>query len=83
MSQAVQIVGAVLILAAFALAQLRLLPHGSYRYLLLNLLGAGALAGDAFVERQWGFFALNSVWAAVSTASLAARLRAAAGPDDV
>jgi len=83
MSQGVQITGAVLILGAFALAQVRLLPHASYRYLLLNLVGAGLLAGDAFVERQWGFFALNSVWAAVSTVSLAVRLRGAAGPRDV
>lgn len=75
MSQAVQIVGAVLILGGFALAQCRVLPLGSYTYLLVNLLGAGALAGAAFVERQWGFFALNSVWALVSAVSLARRTR--------
>lgn len=75
MSQGVQIFGAVLILTAFALAQFRVLSPSSVAYLLLNLVGAGALAADAFHERQWGFFVLNGVWTLVSAVSLGLRTR--------
>lgn len=81
MSQAVQIVGAVLILAAFALVQFRVLSSSSLVYLLLNLVGAGALAGSAFHERQWGFFVLNGVWTLVSAVSLALRARRVVAAD--
>jgi hypothetical protein len=74
-SQAVQIFGAVLILTAFALAQFRVLSPSSFAYLLLNLVGASALAADAYHERQWGFFVLNGVWTLVSAVSLALRTR--------
>jgi membrane-bound ClpP family serine protease len=80
-SQAVQIFGAVLILTAFALAQFRVLLPSSFAYLLLNLVGAGALAADAFHERQWGFFVLNGVWTLVSAVSLALRRRRVFAPD--
>lgn len=75
MSQGVQIFGAVLILTAFALGQFRVLSPSSVAYLLLNLVGAGALAADAFHERQWGFFVLNGVWTLVSAVSLGLRTR--------
>ena len=81
MSQAVQIFGAVLILTAFALVQFRLSSPSSLVYLLLNLFGAGALAADAFHERQWGFFVLNGVWTLVTAASLARRTRRIVAPD--
>jgi membrane-bound ClpP family serine protease len=74
-SQAVQVAGAVLILTAFALVQFRVLSSSSLAYLLLNLIGAGALAASAFHERQWGFFVLNGVWTIVSAVSLALRTR--------
>jgi hypothetical protein len=66
MDQLVQIVGALLILVAFAAAQLgRLDPH-SRPYLVLNLLGAAILTVLAWREGQWGFLLLESVWTAVS-----------------
>ena len=74
MSQAVQIAGAVGILAAFAGAQAGILNARSWWYLLLNLLGAAALAASAGYERQWGFLLLNSVWSAVAAAGIVARL---------
>lgn len=71
MSQLVQAVGSILVLAAFAFAQLRGLDQKSRSYLILNAVGAAALACDALVERQWGFVLLEGVWAIVSGGSLA------------
>jgi hypothetical protein len=75
MSQAVQIAGAVAILAAFTTAQARIVNIRSWSYLCLNLVGALALAVSAGYEHQWGFLMLNSVWSAVAAAGLVARAR--------
>jgi hypothetical protein len=75
MDQLPQILGAILILTAFAASQLdRMSPH-SRVYLLLNLIGAGVLTGVALDERDWGFFLLEAVWTLVSAWGLAAVLR--------
>jgi len=66
MGQPVQIAGALLMLAAFALSQFRLLRPESALYLWPNLLGSAVLAVDAWLGRQWGFFILEGVWAIVS-----------------
>jgi hypothetical protein len=76
-AQAAQIIGALLILIAFVLAQFRVLDPHSYWYLWLNLVGAGALTVLAWHERQWGFFILEAVWTLVTAWSLYGRLRAA------
>lgn len=70
MGQAVQVGGSLLILAAFALAQLGKLDQKSVAYLVLNIIGSAVLAVDAFLGAQWGFLLLEGVWAIVSTASL-------------
>jgi hypothetical protein len=75
MSQLVQIVGALAILAAFAAAQARLLDVRAWSYLWLNFAGSFVLAIDAWHERQWGFLLLEGVWAIVSAAGIVARLR--------
>jgi hypothetical protein len=74
-SQAVQIAGAVAILAAFAGAQARIITMRSWTYLWLNFAGAAALATSAGYEREWGFLLLNTVWSAVAAVALIARLR--------
>jgi hypothetical protein len=73
---AVQIVGSLLILAAFVAAQLGRLDQSSYRYLIANAVGSAALTGTAVVSLEWGFILLEGVWALVSIYSIA---RKAAG----
>jgi hypothetical protein len=68
--QLIQIVGALLILAGFVLAQLRLLDPQSLWYLVLNLVGSAVLTVDAWREAQMGFFLLELVWAVVSALGL-------------
>jgi len=78
MHQVIQLLGALLVLAGFVLAQRRLLDPRSRTYLLVNLVGSAVLAVDAWLGAQWGFFVLESVWAAVSAAGLAGTVRRAA-----
>ena len=70
MDQVIQVIGALLILAGFAAAQVGRLRLDSVAYLVLNLVGSLILAYLAWDERQWGFLLLESVWAAVSLWSL-------------
>jgi hypothetical protein len=73
--QVVQIAGALAILVAYVLGQRSVLDPHSLTYLLLNLVGAGVLTVDAYLEEQWGFFLLESVWTVVTAWSLAGRFR--------
>jgi hypothetical protein len=64
--QLVQLVGALLVLVGFALAQFGELDQHSAAYLIVNLLGSAILAVDAAVSGQVGFLLLEGVWALVS-----------------
>jgi hypothetical protein len=75
--QLVQIVGALLILAAFAAVQFDRMRPDSRLYLALNLVGSIILAVLAVAAEQWGFVLLEGVWAIVSAWGLFAALRAA------
>jgi hypothetical protein len=66
MDQLVQIVGALLILVAYAAAQFGLMDQHSRVYLALNLIGSAVLAVLAWEEELWGFLLLEGVWAGVS-----------------
>ena len=75
MDQLVQVAGALLVLAGFALTQLGVLDTRATSYLLVNVVGAGILAVLAWHERQWGFLLLEGVWALVAAGGLVARAR--------
>ena len=70
MHQMIQLLGALLVLAGFVLAQRGVLDPRSRIYLLVNFLGSSVLAVDAWFGAQWGFFVLEGVWAVVSAAGL-------------
>jgi protein-S-isoprenylcysteine O-methyltransferase Ste14 len=75
MDQVVQLIGAVLILAAFVLAQMRRMATDSVVYLALNAVGAGLLAVVAVLARDIGFTLLETTWTVVSTAGLVRYLK--------
>jgi hypothetical protein len=62
----VEVAGALMILAAFALNQFAGLDRHGFPYLALNLVGAAILAVVAAVHGQWGFLLLQGVWAVVA-----------------
>ena len=71
MGQAVQIVGALLVLAGFVLAQLDVLDQRSYVYLVPNLLGSSAMTVTGVLSGDWGFVFLEGAWAVVSLVGVA------------
>jgi hypothetical protein len=75
MDQLIQIVGALLILAAFAAVQFNRMRPESRLYLTLNLVGSIILAALAWHESQWGFLLLEGVWAIVSAWGLMTAIR--------
>ncbi|MDH6122567.1 hypothetical protein [Kitasatospora sp. GAS204B] len=75
MEQLVQVLGSILILIPFALAQWGRLDARARSYLLLNLCGSAILATQAALTAQWGFLLLEGVWAVVSLTGLIAVLR--------
>ncbi|MFI5085123.1 MAG: hypothetical protein ACHP7K_04235 [Actinomycetales bacterium] len=75
MGQLIQIIGSILVLVAFALAQWGFLDQKSVRYLVLNTIGSAVLAVNAVFGAQWGFLLLEGVWAIVSAISLVGVLR--------
>jgi hypothetical protein len=79
MEQIVQVIGALVILTAFALSQWRVLNADSLSYLSANFVGAGVLAVDAYVGSQWGFLLLEGAWAVISAVGLVQWLRRQAG----
>jgi hypothetical protein len=76
MDQVIQIVGALLILAAFAGVQFGRMRPETRLYLTLNLVGSAILAVLAVVASQWGFVLLEGVWAIVSAAGLLGLVKA-------
>jgi hypothetical protein len=73
--QAVSILGAAMILAAFGAQQAGKLGREDLAYLLLNLFGSVILTYFAFEARNAGLIALEGSWALISLVSLLRRLR--------
>lgn len=82
MDQVIQVVGALLILAAFAAVQLDRMRPDSRLYLSLNLLGSAILAVLAVIASQWGFVLLEGAWSIISAWGLLAALTSRARPHD-
>lgn len=74
--QAISLVGAAMILAAFAAQQAGRLKPTDAAYLALNFVGSAVLAYFAIEARSLGLSVLESVWALISLWSLAKFLRA-------
>jgi hypothetical protein len=70
---ALQILGALLVLAPYAMLQLGRLRSDSALYLWPNLLGAALLAVLALIGNQWGFLLLEGCWALVAARGLVSR----------
>ncbi len=69
--QVVSVVGALLILAAYALSQAGRLRPSDVSYAVLNFVGAGLLTWVAVVDRRAGFILLEGSWALLSLLPLA------------
>lgn len=73
--QVVSILGAVLVLAAYAGNQTERIPVDSYSYQLMNLFGAGALTLAAFETQQAGLIIVEGTWTLISVGGLVKVMR--------
>ncbi len=80
MGPLVQVVGALLVLTGFALAQAKLLTPQARATSSRTPSGLPSSPSDAYIERQWGFLLLEGVWAAISIWGLIGLARRAACP---
>ena len=70
MGQVISLLGAALILAAFAAQQAGKLSSETAAYLVLNLVGSAILAYFAVQARNLGLIVLEGSWAVISLGSL-------------
>lgn len=66
MGQAVQLVGAMLIVGAYLAYTQGRLRLDSIQFLGLNMVGAAVLTVIAYIDRLYGFLLLEAVWTWVS-----------------
>jgi hypothetical protein len=76
MGQAVQLVGALLIVSAYVAYQQHRLRLDSVQFLGMNMAGAGILTVVAAVDRQLGFLLLEGMWMWVSARGFRRALKA-------
>jgi hypothetical protein len=70
MDQVIQVIGALMILVAYAAAQAGRWSTDDVLYLVLNEIGSVILAVLAAISQNWGFLLLEGVWAVVTAISL-------------
>lgn len=80
MDQPIQVIGALMILVAYAAAQTGRWSTDAPIYLWLNLVGSVILAVLAAMTENWGFLLLEGVWAIVTAHSLLRHGRRAEEP---
>ena len=78
--QAVSLLGAAMILAAFGAQQAGKLAPGAVAYLALNLVGSLILTYFAVEARNLGLIVLEGSWAAISAVSLLRTAMRSASP---
>ena len=78
--QIVSLLGAAMILAAYAAQQARRLSSDAPLYLLLNFAGSAILTYISVMSRSAGLIALEGSWAAISLVSLVKAVRKASKP---
>lgn len=64
--QIISVLGAIMILVAYAGSQRGWMDRGNVWYNLLNLVGSGLLAWVAVLDRRIGFIFLETIWALLS-----------------
>jgi hypothetical protein len=75
--QVIQLVGAVVILVAYALQSLKRLHAETLLYQTLNLIGGILLCTAAVAGRQYGFILLEGSWSLLSAYGVVRLMRAA------
>jgi hypothetical protein len=68
--QAVQLLGAFLILGGFVGVQVGRLKVSDVLYMILNVCGAALLLITAVINRQWGFILLEAAWTTIAAIGL-------------
>jgi hypothetical protein len=79
--QAISILGAAAVLAAFAANQFGWIKPSQLSYAAANLVGAAILTAVAVVDRQIGFVLLQGTWTLVSLVGIVTILRGARTED--
>lgn len=73
--QAISLLGAACLLAAYVAAQTGRVRNNSAAYAALNAFGSALLAWVAIHDQRWGFIVLEVVWSLVSLPPLVRALR--------
>lgn len=73
MEQVISVVGALLVLTAYAGQQFGLIDRTNPGYSWMNLIGSLILTAIALRAQQWGFVLLEGVWALASVPPLLTR----------
>ena len=73
--QIISLIGAFLILIPFAALSLKKMEAKSFSYNILNFIGALLLTITAFVNKQYGFILLESIWSVIGLIGLIKSLK--------